>query len=69
MLGEARFSKMKGIKKAPGEELFKLNSLNYASVVSNGTTDTNERLSFFLRNSTRPSVSANKVWSLPIPTL
>ena len=33
-----------------------------------GTTDTYERLFFFLRNSTKPSVRANKVWSLPIPT-
>jgi hypothetical protein len=28
---------------------------------------TNERLFAFLWNSTLPSVSANKVWSLPIP--
>jgi|GEM_PF-2092988 len=40
----------------------------YASAVSNGTTDTNERSFLFLRNSTTPSVKANKVWSLPIPT-
>ena len=34
---------------------------SYASVDSKGTTDTNERFSFFLRNSTIPSVKANKV--------
>lgn len=34
----------------------------YASADSeNGTTETNERLFFFLRNSTIPSVNANKV--------
>ena len=40
----------------------------YAFAVSIATTETKERLSFFLRNSTKPSVKANKVWSLPIPT-
>jgi len=33
-----------------------------------GTTETKERLFAFLRNSTIPSVSAKRVWSLPIPT-
>jgi hypothetical protein len=40
----------------------------YASAVSNATIETNERLSFFLRNSTIPSVKAYNVWSFPIPT-
>lgn len=34
-----------------------------------GMTFTYERSSLFLWNSTMPSVKANKVWSLPIPTL
>lgn len=44
------------------EQLSNQYGFNYASApFSNGTTETNERLSFFLRNSTKPSVNANNV--------
>lgn len=45
---------------------------NYAYSVTSaetGMTFTYERSSLFFVNSTMPSVKANKVWSLPIPTL
>src|SRR5690606_5936635 len=35
---------------------------------SNGNTETNDLLLAFLRNTTLPSMRANRVWSLPMPT-
>src|SRR5690606_26960063 len=35
---------------------------------SNGNTETNDLLLAFLRKTTLPSMSANSVWSFPIPT-
>lgn len=40
----------------------------YFSYSAKGTIETNDLLLVFLLNSTIPSVKANNVWSLPIPT-
>ena len=52
----------------PGQPVHRL-SLFRCFVVIGMSTHTNLRPSLPSRNATRPSVSAKRVWSLPMPTL
>ena len=60
--------KIKNVTTHIREVTLSINSYNSYQLLSAGFTDTYERFSLHLRNTTVPFTNANNVWSFPIPT-
>ena len=68
ILPEEIKQKIKDVTTHIREVTLSINSYNSYQLLSAGFTDTYERFSLHLRNTTVPFTNANNVWSFPIPT-